>query len=59
MGFSLAFYSSMGKSSPHVKATADGALLFSDVPSVVWFRVLGGLKKREKEKLAKGDTGSL
>lgn len=60
MGFSVAFYSSMGKSSPRVIATADGALLFH-VPSALWFRVLGGFFffLKEKEKLAKGDTGSL
>lgn len=60
MGFSVAFYSSVGKSSPHVVATADGALLFPEVPCAVWFKESGRLQKRgRKEKLAKGDIGSL
>ena len=60
LGFSLGFYSSLGKASPHGIATADGTLKFPDVPSALWFRVLGGFfKKKEKEKLAKGDIGSL
>lgn len=59
MGFSLAFYSSVSKCSPHVLATANGALVFPHVPGALWFRVLGGWEKREREKLAKGDIGSL
>lgn len=50
MGFSVAFYSSVGKSSPHVVATADGALLFPDVPCAVWFKVSGRFKKKGRGK---------
>lgn len=61
MGFSVAFYPSMGKSSPRVIATADGALLFPHVPSALWFRVWEDFFFffKEKEKLAKGNIGSL
>lgn len=64
-GLLTCLYSSVGKSSLCVVATADGALLFPDVLCAVWVRVLGRLKQTNKrgcgggEKLAKGDIGSL
>lgn len=51
LGLPLAFYSSLGssvgKSSPRVVATADGALLFPQVPCAAWCSVSGRLKKKK------------
>lgn len=63
-GLFTCLYSSVGKSSLCVVATADGALLFPDVLCAVWVRVLGRLKQTNRvcvggEKLATGDIGSL
>lgn len=50
-GLSQASYSpSGGRASPHVIATADGALLFQDVPCAVRFRASGRLKKKKNRR---------